>query len=87
MPHYLDDIRSDMSVLHRIEDIEHLPAPRFFSYCTRLSAYQGAVSAVLRRRQAVQAQRKAQPPVGLGEWARSNPDVMRAAYEQLSEGR
>ncbi|GAA4082721.1 hypothetical protein [Actinomadura miaoliensis] len=39
----LDDIRSDLSVLHRIDDMEGMDAARFFSFCERLHAYQGAV--------------------------------------------
>lgn len=70
VPYHLDDIRSDFSVLHRIEDVERLSAPRFFAYCTRLWTYQGAVAAAHRRQLAARPTRTAQAPVSLGEWAR-----------------
>jgi hypothetical protein len=41
--YYLDDIRSDMSVFHRIDDIDKMPALKFFAYADRLVAYSGAV--------------------------------------------
>lgn len=39
----IDDIASDMSVFHRVDDIEAMPAARFFAFAARLPAYQGAV--------------------------------------------
>jgi hypothetical protein len=38
-----DDIESDMSVLHRIDDMWSLPAARFFKLAWRLSAYPGVL--------------------------------------------
>jgi hypothetical protein len=52
----LDDIRSDLSVLHRIDDMDTMPAPRFWAYATRLVHYSGAVAG-----QALLEQRAAQP--------------------------
>lgn len=43
----LDDIRSDMSVFHRIDDIATLDGPRFFRLAWRLPAYQGVMRARL----------------------------------------
>ena len=43
----LDDVESDMSVFHRIEEVESMPARRFFAFATRLPAYSGAVTARL----------------------------------------
>lgn len=85
--YYLDDIRSDFSVLHRIEDIEQLPAPRFFAYCHRLQQYPGAMAAVVRRQRARAA--AAGPPrqLSLSEWARENQTAVTAAHERLTEGR
>lgn len=40
---YLDDVRSDFSVFHRVDDIESLSAERFFAFAERLMAYEGAV--------------------------------------------
>lgn len=44
----LDEVRSDMSVFHRVDDIESLPAPRFWSFASRLPCYDGAVRAMAR---------------------------------------
>lgn len=41
----MDDIESDFSVFHRVDDIEELDGPRFFKFCTRLPAYQGVLQA------------------------------------------
>lgn len=43
MLEYLDDVRSDFSVFHRIDTIEDLPARRFFSLARRLPHYEGAM--------------------------------------------
>lgn len=40
---HLDDIASDMSVFHRIDDIRDLDAPTFFTLAWRLPAYQGVM--------------------------------------------
>lgn len=42
----LEDVKSDMSVLHRVDDISALPAASFFPRAERLSAYDG----IIRRR-------------------------------------
>lgn len=42
----LDDLESDFSVFHRVDDMYALPAPKFFRQASRLFAYDG----VLRRR-------------------------------------
>lgn len=42
---YLDDIASDMSVFHRIDDVTALDGPRFFRLAWRLSAYTGVMQA------------------------------------------
>lgn len=39
---HLEDVRSDLSVYHRIEDLECMPSDRFFSYAERLMSYSGA---------------------------------------------
>jgi hypothetical protein len=43
VPGCLDDIESDMSVFHRVDDIYSMPGPRFFRLAARLSAYEGAM--------------------------------------------
>lgn len=42
---YMDDIESDLSAFHRVDDYMTLPAPRFFSLVPRLSAYAGVLQA------------------------------------------
>ena len=42
---YLDDLESDFSVFHRVEDIHSLPGPRFFKLAFRVSAYSGVMAA------------------------------------------
>lgn len=79
--HYLDDLRSDFSVLHRVDEIGEMPGPRFFAYCYRLSAYQGAIAAEARRTATARAQRVAAGPVSIGEWARTHKAAMEAASE------
>jgi hypothetical protein len=39
----LSDIESDMSAVHRIDDVWSLPGPRFFKLAWRLAAYQGCM--------------------------------------------
>jgi len=81
---YLDDLRSDFSVLHRVDEIEAMPGPRFFAYAYRLSAYQGLIAAAARREQGKQAQRVRQPPMSLGEWAKAHPEAMARAEERFT---
>ncbi|GAB2695870.1 hypothetical protein [Kitasatospora kifunensis] len=40
---YLDDIASDLSAFHRIDDPELLSGPRYFALAWRLAAYQGVM--------------------------------------------
>lgn len=40
---YLDDIASDLSVFHRIDDANVLNGPAFFRLVFRLAAYQGVI--------------------------------------------
>lgn len=42
-----DDVASDMSVFHRIEEVEAMSGRRFFAFAIRLPAYAGAVRARL----------------------------------------
>lgn len=43
---HLDDIESDMSAIHRIDDIWSMNGPRFFRFAYRLPAYKGTVRAI-----------------------------------------
>lgn len=73
--HCLDDIESDMSVFHRIDDITALDGPRFFRLVWRLPAYEGAMRARLQAERDEQPRQSASgvplgPPPGSGsaEW-------------------
>lgn len=68
-------------MLHRIDEIDEVPAPRFFAYCYRLSAYQGVIAVEARRQIAERTKRVSAGPVSIGEWARTH----RAAIEAASE--
>jgi hypothetical protein len=46
---HLDDIESDLSAIHRIEDMWGMEAGRFFRFAHRLPAYKGAMRAVAER--------------------------------------
>jgi len=45
----LDDVESDMSRFHRVDDIYAMDSHRFFRLANRLIFYQGAVMATLAR--------------------------------------
>lgn len=49
MLEHRDDIKSDMSVFHRVdvEEVEQMPARRYFMLALRLPAYSGALTARL----------------------------------------
>lgn len=55
-----EDVVSDFSAIHRVDDPLSLPSPRFFSLAQRLPAYPGAVQAAMRV-QVMEAQRELQP--------------------------
>lgn len=42
---YLDDIESDLSVFHRVDDWRSMAGPRFFRLAVRLAAYNGVMHA------------------------------------------
>lgn len=43
IPAHLADIESDLSAFHRVDDIDDLSAPRFFSLAWRLPHYRGVM--------------------------------------------
>lgn len=52
VPGHLADIESDMSAIHRVDDIWAMPAARFFSLAWRLPCYRGVMrERVLREQQ------------------------------------
>lgn len=40
---YIEDIRSDLSVFHRVDDMDSMPALRFLAFVERLAHYDGAI--------------------------------------------
>lgn len=44
----MDDLDSDFSAIHRVDDYRTLPGPRFFSLAMRLAAYPGVMRARVR---------------------------------------
>lgn len=51
MIHYLDDLESDFSRFHRIDDIYQMDGPRFMRLAWRVSAYQGVMALRLNAQQ------------------------------------
>lgn len=52
---YMEDIESDLSVFHRIDDPAAMISTKFFSYVTRLGAYEGALAARIEQEMAAQS--------------------------------
>lgn len=48
---HIEDVESDMSAFHRVDDIYTMPAPTFFSRVVRLGAYMGVVQARIAKEQ------------------------------------
>lgn len=46
---YLEDLESDFSVFHRVDDMYALPAEQFFALSVRMAAYSGALAARFRQ--------------------------------------
>lgn len=81
---YLEDIASDLSVFHRVDDPMALSSSRYFLWAERLPAYEGAVRAALLR--------DTKPPVvgvpdGLGAAPPAEPptEVSPAALAAMSD--
>lgn len=60
---HIDDIASDMSVFHRVDDISTLDGPTFFRLAWRLPAYTGVMQA------RVQAAHEEERPVSASQGA------------------
>lgn len=56
----IEDVESDMSAIHRVDDVRALTARRFFSLAERLPGYDG----VIRRRAEVEIEEKRQREAG-----------------------
>lgn len=73
MVYCLDDIESDMSVFHRVDDIAALDGLRFFRLAWRLPAYEGAMRArQLREREDELAASASAPAQGVSSGGRVN---------------
>jgi len=46
---HLSDVESDLSAIHRIDDMWGMDAAKFFRFARRLPAYQGAIRAKAER--------------------------------------
>jgi hypothetical protein len=46
------DIASDLSAFHRIDDVDKIDGPRYFSLAQRLTAYSGVMGAIVATRAA-----------------------------------
>jgi hypothetical protein len=71
---HLDDVLSDMSMFHRIDHMDRVPASRFLPLMVRLGLYEGAVLCAVRT-EAESAQ---------GDSSREVPDPTVASIEQLA---
>lgn len=85
---YLDDLESDFSVLHRVDDMYGIPGPRFLRLAVRLPAYDGLMRA---RAESLMAATEVEdaPPVSRSEPAGSggvagNVKVIEPTREALS---
>lgn len=65
-----------------MDDLEAMPAPRFFSMAYRIGAYPGVISALHRIQAHKRAERSA--PMSAGDFAAMHPDAMAAAAQRLA---
>lgn len=75
---YLEDLESDFSVFHRVEDIHLMAGPRFFRMALRLFAYDGVLAARARSEEesgigSTHPERAERQPVAAMQM--SNPDL------------
>jgi hypothetical protein len=56
--YHLDDIASDLSAIHRIDDMWTMDARRFYRLVTRLPAYQGVMRMTAERQARDEEKRK-----------------------------
>lgn len=58
---HLDDVASDMSVFHRVDDITDFDAVTLWKLAWRLGAYQGRMAMVVQELQELQEQQESGP--------------------------
>jgi hypothetical protein len=73
---HLEDLRSDFSAIHRIDEIERMPAPRAYSLAYRISAYESVTRARLRARHAKKAAPAGPQEMKASRWLAQNPRAL-----------
>lgn len=61
---HLDDVLSDMSVLHRVDDLDSVPADVFLPRMVRLALYEGAIRFRLQAESAKSSAASSEPAEG-----------------------
>lgn len=73
---HLDDIESDLSVFHRVDDVDDMLAPRFVKLAKRLAHYEGAIRHWAQHDQQPAPDSPAPRQAELSDIARGSSDVM-----------
>jgi hypothetical protein len=72
-------------VYHRVDDLDELSGPRFFSLARRIGVYGGALAAVrahhAQRRVAIESA----PAMSLSDWVARHPEAMARAAETFNQ--
>lgn len=68
---HLDDLESDFSAVHGIDDIYDLPGPQFFAWAWRIPSYQGVMRTLIEAEQLREAE--GQTPSGPSGRASDGP--------------
>ena len=74
---YEDDIASDLSAFHRVDDPMQIPGPRYFALAVRLAAYAGVI--------AVRVEKIRQDEGEGGSGAHSAPQGMASQPSRVSD--
>jgi hypothetical protein len=81
----LEDIRSDLSVFHRVDDMESMPALRFVSMAERLVHYDGVIrhGAMLAAQEDAPDQSTFERPADLAEQGDADAMAIHPVWGQL----
>lgn len=85
---HLDDLESDFSVFHRVEDIYSMPGPRFFKLAYRIFAYEGVMAARIMAEQEKKrpsGSNKSNPPPGRQDTRQVTLAQMQTLYPGIVE--
>lgn len=77
----MDDVRSDMSRFHRVDEIEDMEATRFFAFAHRLGHYGGAITSRIAEQATAENAGVAQDPAVVERSLARQVDGTRAALE------